>query len=186
MVAALMLWGDLAQALAAVPEPSFVVTRDEDVIRIEAEIDLSIGMGAAWSVLTDYEGYPRYISSMRESKVISHVASDRVVDQKGQFNFLFFSQGISVRKVVSEISPNVISSRVIDGDFRMLNERYELRQLGEVVHLSYSGRLIPKFELPPVLGLSVVRHVMLKNFREMLNEILRRDAESGASIRTKP
>lgn len=181
-----MQWGSLAHAQIVVPEPGFLVTRDGDVIRIEAEVDLPVGWDSAWSVLTDYEGYPRYISSMRESKVVSSTASDRVVDQKGQFNFLFFSQGITVRKVVSEISPNVISSRAIDGDFRMLNERYELRQLGNVVHLTYSGRLIPKFELPPVLGLSVVRHVMLKNFREMLTEILRRDAESRRSIQANP
>ncbi len=48
------------------------------------------------------------------------------------------------------------------------------------VRLPYSGQLIQEFELPPIVGLSIVRHVLLGHFREMLGEITRRHAESNA------
>jgi ribosome-associated toxin RatA of RatAB toxin-antitoxin module len=135
-------------------------------------------------VLTDYERYPRFISSMRESKVVSRSSEGLVVEQKGSFSFLFFSQGIDVRLLVSEFPPNVIESRAIDGDFRVMNGRYELLQHGNNVRLSYSGRLVPNFSLPPIIGMKIMRYILLRNFREMVEEILRRDATARGDIQT--
>ncbi len=158
------------------PDISFSVTRDGEFIHTDARVDLPVAPDLAWAVLTDYERYPRFISSMRESKIVSRSPDGLVVEQKGRFSILFFSQEIETRLLVSEFPPDVIESRAIEGDFRVMTGRYELSQLGNNVRLSYSGRLVPKFSLPPVFGLSIVRYILLRNFREMVEEILRRDA----------
>ncbi len=158
------------------PEISFSVARDGEFIQTDARVDLPVAPDLAWAVLTDYERYPRFISSMRESKIVSRSPDGLVVEQKGRFSILFFSQEIETRLLVSEFPPDVIESRAIEGDFRVMTGRYELSQLGNNVRLSYSGRLVPKFSLPPVFGLSIVRYILLRNFREMVEEILRRDA----------
>jgi hypothetical protein len=44
---------------------------------------------------------------------------------------------------------------------------------------------VPKFSLPPLFGLSIARYILLRNFREMVDEILRRDAEARRVIRAE-
>jgi len=86
--------------------------------------------------------------------------------------------------LVSEFPPNIIESSVLEGNFKVMNGRYELLQVGDNTRISFSGRLIPKFSLPPVFGKSIVRSVLLRNFNELIAEILRRDAETRLAPRT--
>jgi len=152
------------------------VTRAGDFLQTDAHVDLPVAPAVIWAVLTDYDRYPRFISSMRESKIVAQGPHGPVVAQKGSFSFLFFTQEIDVRLQVSEFPPNVIDSRALDGDFRVMTGRYELLARGDAVRLSYTGRLQPNFTLPPIIGTSIVRYTLLRNLREMVDEILRRDA----------
>lgn len=183
IVAAAAFWASLANSQGR-PEISFSLTRDGDYIQTDAHVELPVAPSLAWSVLTDYEAYPRFISSMAESKIVSRGPAGLVVEQKGRFSVLFFSQAIKVRLQVSEFPPNAIESRAIDGDFRAFTGRYELLATGKGVRLSYAGRLLPKFYLPPLIGTRIMRHVQLENFNELVGEMLRRDtlARSAASI----
>ena len=158
------------------PEISFNVTREGEFIRTEAHVDLHVSPALVWAVLTDYEHYPRFISTMRESKIVSRSPESLVVEQKGQFDFLFFSQAIEAKLQVSEIPPNLILARAIEGSFRVMDGRYELLSTGNGTRLNYSGRLVPEFSLPPIVGMHIVRYILLGNFSEMIDEMLRRDA----------
>ena len=157
------------------------MTRVGEFLHTDAHVDLPVAPAVVWAVLTDYEGYPHFISSMRESKIVAHRPDGPVVAQKGSFSFLFFVQEIDVRLQVSEFPPHIIESRAIDGDFRVMEGRYELLQDGNAVRLSYSGRLQPNFTLPPIIGTRIVRYILLQNLREMVDEILRRDAATRAA-----
>jgi len=178
VLAATLLLAGAAHAQSDRPDISFTVTREGGFLQTDAHVDLPVAPAVAWAVLTDYEGYPHFISSMRESKIVAHRPDGPVVVQRGSFSFLFFVQEIDVRLQVSEFPPNVIESRAIDGDFRVMNGRYELLQRGNAIRLSYTGRLQPNFTLPPIIGTSIVRYILLRNLREMVDEILRRDAAS--------
>jgi len=176
-----VLLANLAYGQSNTPEISFSVTRAGELIQTDARVDLPVVPAVAWGVLTDYEHYPHFISSMRESKVVSRSPEGLVVEQKGSFSFLFFSQDIEIRLLVSEFPPNAIESRAINGDFRVMSGRYELLQSGNKVRVSYSGRMTPNFGVPPIIGTSIVRYILLKNFREMVAEILRRDAAARSA-----
>lgn len=180
----MVLLANLAHAQSNTPEISFRVTREGEFILTDSRVDLPVSSALVWAVLTDYERYPRFISSMHESKIISRNPEGSVVEQKGSFSFMFFSQGIEARLLVSEFPPDLIVTRAIEGDFQVMNGRYELRQIGSNTRLSYSGRLVPNLILPPLFGLSIVRYILFRNFREMVDEILRRDAEAHRVIRT--
>lgn len=183
MIAVMVLLANLAHAQSHTPEISFLVTREGEFILTDARVDLPVPSALVWAVLTEYARYPRFISSMHESKIVSRSPEGSVVEQKGSFSFMFFSQGIEARLLVSEVPPNLIVTRAIEGDFQVMNGRYEIRQAGNNTRLSFSGRLVPKFSLPPIFGLSIVRYILLRNFREMVDEILRRDAEAHRVIR---
>jgi ribosome-associated toxin RatA of RatAB toxin-antitoxin module len=176
IIAATVILASSANAQGSAPEISFSVTRDGEFIKTDARVDLPVAPSLAWSVLTDYERYPHFISSMSDSKIASRSPEGLVVEQKGELSFLFFSQGIEVRLLVSEFPPNVIESRAIGGDFRVMTGHYELLRVEKGVRLTFSGRLVSKFALPPVFGLSIVHYLLLRNFREMVDEMLRRDS----------
>ncbi len=173
----LVQWGaGAAQAQVARPEIAFSVSLEGEFILVEAHVDLPVAPSMAWAVLTDYEGYPRFITGMRESRVVSRVPEGVVVDQKGSFGFLFFSQAIEVRALITEYPNNLIVSRTIGGSFRDSLGRYELLPLDGGVRVDYTGRLLPEFSLPPLIGMGIVHYILQRNFTEVVDEILRRDA----------
>ena len=170
----------LAQGQEDNPPIDFSVIRNGELVQTEARVDLPVTQEIAWDVLTDYEHYPRFIASMRRSKIVSRSPQGLVVEQQGRFGFLFISQDVNVHLLVSESPKTIVEAHAVDGDFRVMDGRYELTPLGNHVRLSYSGRLLPNFTLPPIFGLSIVRHILFRNFKEMVDEILRRGAEASA------
>jgi hypothetical protein len=54
--------------------------------------------------------------------------------------------------------------------------RYELAQNGAALRVSYAGRLVPDFALPPVIGTIAVRWSVERQFTAMIAEIERQSA----------
>ncbi len=115
------------------------------------------------------------MSSLSESRVIARTADGLVVDQKGEFTFLFFSRKIELRLLVIESPQQSVVARSIGADFTALSSRYELQPLGvKGVRLVYLARFIPGFSLPPLIGMTAVEYVMRRDFSQLAGEILRR------------
>ena len=54
--------------------------------------------------------------------------------------------------------------------------RYVVESLADnLVRLSYSGRLVPGFQVPPFVSRIAVRSTMDRQFRALVQEIVRRD-----------
>jgi len=71
-------------------------------------------------------------------------------------------------------------AHAVGGNLREMEGRYTVAIMPTgAVRLSYSGRLVPDFAVPPVIGKMVVRNVLAEQFRAMVEEIVRRDAEKA-------
>lgn len=182
----LALWvSGAAHGQTASPDIIFSANREGEFILAEARVDLAVPQATAWAVLTDYESYPRFISDMSESKVIWRDSSGAVVDQKGSFGFLFFTQKIEVRMLVAEYPPNLVVSRSNGGSFRDAVGRYELLPLPSGVRVSYTGRFLPGFSLPPLIGMTIVHYALQRKFTEMVDEILRREGVARQAVKAE-
>jgi ribosome-associated toxin RatA of RatAB toxin-antitoxin module len=170
-LAAIAGFGGVAATAA---EPLFTAAREGDFVVVSATVDLPVTPSLAWSVLTDYDNYPRFISSMDRSKVVSRGPDGLVLEQQSEIGVLFFVQRVEVRLAVIEDPPRSIVSRSIDGSFRDLTGRYELVPIEGGVRLRYTGRWVPAFAMPPLVGMALVRYSLEKHFSEMMAEILRR------------
>ena len=71
--------------------------------------------------------------------------------------------------MVIESPPQSVVAHAIGGNLREMEGRYTVTVTPEgMVRLSYSGRLVPDFAVPPVVGRMVVRNVLADQFSAMV------------------
>jgi carbon monoxide dehydrogenase subunit G len=150
--------------------------REGDFITFSASADLKVDQKIAWQVLSDYDHLADFIPDMKSSRIVLRTSDGAMVEQKGEFSFLFFHQPIDVVLAVYEEPQRRIIARAVSGNLRDMEGRYELLASDHGVRLSYFGRFTPDFYVPPLVGMPIVRNLMAKRFRAMVAEIVRRDA----------
>jgi carbon monoxide dehydrogenase subunit G len=150
--------------------------REGEFIKVSATAQMQVDRRTAWDVLSDYDHLAEFIPDMLSSRIVLRNADGVLVEQKGEIGFLFFRQPLEVTLAVFEQPPRRIVARGVAGNVREMEARYELQSSQDGVKLSYFGRFIPEFFLPPIVGMAIVRSSMERKFRAMVDEILRRDA----------
>lgn len=143
--------------------------------------------------MTDYEHLPQFVPGLRSVQVLARVASGGterlLVEQTGEFRYLWFAQPVQVWLDVTHEAPErVVARSVLPSGVSA--ERSTLRQfegsyLLTVVDTArtrfvYRARFEPAQAMLPLLGTMVVRHTITEQFRAMASEIERRAARSRA------
>lgn len=176
------LWLFLASAAGAAPAPVQVdAQRDGDAVLVEASADLRAGVEVAWAVLTEYDRYAEFIPDLRSSRILARAGATAIVEQRGVAGWFLFRFPIEVRLAVTEEPFQRVHSQSISGNFREMTGTYQLDATEGGVHFRYSGRLVPAFRLPPLIGLPAVRASVERQFRGLVEEIERRTATDGAA-----
>ena len=152
------------------------IERQGEYITVSASALMQVDARIAWEVLSDYEHLARFIPDMKSSRVVSRDGNRVLVEQKGEFGFFFYRQPVDVVLEVVEYPMRRMDARRISGNIRDLETRYDLKTSDAGVRLDYAGRFIPEFSVPPLFGLPMVRRVVERRFRAMVEEIARRDA----------
>ena len=157
-----------------------------EVITVAASADLEVDPITVWNTISDYDHLADFIPDMRVSRVIQRDSDKVIVEQAGQFRFLFIHQPVDVKLEVTEAPQRHIVARAVGGNLKEFEGRYALERLaGGGVRLVYSGRLVPDFPVPPVIGAIVVRSILAKQFTALVTEIMRRDA-AGKRVEAPP
>ncbi len=169
---------------AAGHEIAIEIVREGEFVSVRASAELKASPRIAWEVLTDYDHLAEFIPDVRSSRVLRRTSEGVLVEQKGEFSFLFFRQPIEVTMAVSEHPPRRIAARAVAGDMKNMEGSYELQPSEAGVRLVYSGRFVPGFFVPPLIGMPIVRRSLERRFRAMVQEIERRDAL--ARIKPRP
>ncbi|MEJ8814167.1 SRPBCC family protein [Variovorax ureilyticus] len=152
--------------------------RKDDTVTVEVSAEMPVDPRTVWNVITDYDHLPRFIPYMRSSRVLQREADRVIVEQSGELAFLFFRQPVEVKLAVVESPQTHVAARAIGGNLRALDGRYTVESLPSgYTRLSYSGRLVPGFDVPPVIGRIALQTVMARQFDAMVKEIVRRDAD---------
>ena len=177
-VAFLLVGALSAQAAANAPEVDIQTNGQGDYITVTASAEMLVDPRTVWAVITDYNHLAEFIPYMLTSRVVQRDADRLLVEQTGEFSFLFFRLPVQAQLAVVESPQQRVMAHAVGGNLREMEGRYTLESLpGGTVRLSYSGRLVPDFAVPPVIGKLVVRNVLANQFSAMVKEIVRRDAE---------
>jgi carbon monoxide dehydrogenase subunit G len=166
----------IGAAPAAAQDVRVEASRDGEFVNVAAFAEFPADLRVAWEVLSDYNRLAQFIPDISSSRVVSRDGGRVMVEQKGTIGFFFYRQPVEVRLAVLEEPMRRITARAVSGNIRDLETRYELQPGGAGLKLVYSGRFIPEFTVPPLIGLPIMRHIIERRFRAMVNEILRRDA----------
>jgi len=175
LIAALAAAQGLPQRALA-QEVSFEAARQGEFITVSASAKLHADQRVVWEVLSDYDHLAEFIPGLSSSRVLQRSPDRILVEQKGEIGFLIFRQPVDVTFAVLEQPPRRIVSRGVSGDLKEMESRYELQASEDGVRLSYSGRFIPAFAVPPLIGMPIVRSLLERRFRAMVEEIQRREA----------
>jgi hypothetical protein len=81
---------------------------------------------------------------------------------------------------VTEEPAAAVHSRAISGTFKEMTGSYVLSEEGKGVRLTYNGRMVPAFELPPLIGMPALRAAVERRFIALAREI-RRVAKAQAA-----
>lgn len=166
----------LAYGAARAQDVSIRTERDGDFVTVSASAVMRVDQRVAWAVLTDYDHLANFIPDMKSSRVVARDGNKVRVEQKGEFGFIFYRQPVTMMLEVHEEPQRRISARGVEGNVRGLDTSYELHASGPELRLDYAGRFDPDFPIPPLIGMPVLRRVIERRFRAMVEEIQRRDA----------
>ena len=186
VAAALLLAGTLPpQPAIAAGQIRFEADGEGELITITASADMQVDARTVWAVISDYDRLAEFIPDMHSSRVIRRDGDQVLVEQTGEFGFLFFRQPIEVRLSVAESPPRRIVAHAVGGNLQSLEGRYAVDSLpGGEVRLSYSARLVPGFQVPPFVSRMAVRSTMARQFQALVQEIVRRDLSARAEARS--
>lgn len=187
----------IALALLAASASAQAATATVDVARhgrefdVEAVAQASASVELAWRTLTDYEHLPQFVPGIQSVRVLRRSQVDGLervlVEQRGEFRWLFYAQPVAVRMDVLHRAPTKVDARGVatPGDdaarLELFEGRYELEPVGSGVRVRYVARIVPRFALPPVIGTLAVRQTVTTQFDAMLAEIDRRGRASSAA-----
>jgi len=162
-------------------EVSVVASKRGDTFYVEASAEFEADERQTWKTLTDYAHLSDFVPGIRTSRIILREGHDVVVEQKGEAALLFFSYPLEVTLAVEEFPYEKIVSHAIAGDFRVMRNAYRVEKRGRHIRLHYAGTLVPGFLVPPIIGTLVLRANIAKQFRALVDEIVRRqrNAVSG-------
>jgi carbon monoxide dehydrogenase subunit G len=185
VAAALVLAGTLAaQSAIAAGQIRFETDDEGELITITASADMEVEARTVWAVISDYDNLADFIPHMRSSRVLRRDGDQVLIEQTGEFGFLFFRRPVEVRLSVAESPPRRIVAHAVGGNLQSLEGRYAIESLpGGEVRLSYSGRLVPGFQVPRFVSRMAVRSTMARQFQALVQEIVRRDLSARNEAR---
>ena len=144
---------------------------DLHVFDVVASGEVRAAPAAVWKILTNYERMPEFVPDLKTTKVLSRSGNRAVLEQFGVARFLFLSRSIQLVVQVTEDPISAIDIGLVSGDMKVYNCRWELvpTETGGT-RILYTGKLVPKFYVPGMLGANIIR----ADIERMMQAVLER------------
>ncbi len=132
---------------------------------------------AAWSVLTDYDNFERYMPNVIESKLLQSSGNRKVFEQVQLFQLVLVSRRARVKIVVTENPPNSLKFKVVEGEVKALEGGWQIKPLAANLFLiSHQVSVEPdiKSSINRRLFYSVYEDTLENTFAAIRQEIAQR------------
>ncbi|WP_256078490.1 SRPBCC family protein [Massilia sp. YIM B04103] len=114
---------------------------------------------SVWKVLTSYDKMDEFVPDLQSCRVLSRNGNEVIIEQFGTARFLFMSKSIHLIVRATEQPMSTIDIALISGDMKHYESRWELQPVPETggTRVLYSGRMVPNFYVPGLLGTNIIR-----------------------------
>jgi ribosome-associated toxin RatA of RatAB toxin-antitoxin module len=162
-------------AIAQTAKPDVAVKRvdvdGQQVFDVAASGNVKASPATVWKILTNYEDMPQFVPDLEKAKVLSRTGNRAIIEQSGVARFLFLSRSIHLIVQVAEEPMSSIDISLVTGDMKVYSCRWELTPLPDGgTRINYSGKMVPKFYVPGMLGANIIR----RDIVHMMSAVLTR------------
>ncbi|WP_231502336.1 SRPBCC family protein [Herbaspirillum sp. RV1423] len=154
----------------AQPDVDVMLSRAKGYPLFEVKTGIVVDANAqrSWKVLTDYNRLAEFVPNLSASQVVSSQGDERIVVQSGFARFLFIRQAVNLTLQVTEEPINAIDIRLVSGNMREYQARWELKPLEDGrTHIAYGGMIAPDFYVPTLFGATLMK----RDLRNMLKAV---------------
>ena len=174
-VLALVAWR--APACAASPV-DLTVTQHDGLYRVRGSFSVVASVDTAWAVITDYEGIPRFVKSVRASVVERGAAGPRRVNQEAVQKVLLFRKTVHVALEIEEDRPYRVGFKdVLKRDFKLFEGAWTIEPRGDSLTVRYALDAEPLTQPPGIVGRLVMSGSAHDQLEQVRAEILRRERD---------
>lgn len=153
------------------------VTRGNEGLEVEGRCRVEGSRGTAWSVLTDYDGISRFVSSMRESRVTVHGDGFLLVEQVAVGRLLLFSRSMHVTlRVTEEPHGRIRFEDVLRRDFDSYRGEWRIEGSGHDTEIVYHVTARPTSSIPDFIARGMFKRTVRDLISQVAAEIRRRQA----------
>jgi ribosome-associated toxin RatA of RatAB toxin-antitoxin module len=126
---------------------------------VESSGTVQAAPAAVWKILTNYERMNEFVPDLESCKVLSRNGNEAIVEQFGTARFLFMERSIHLVVRATETPMSTIDIALISGDMKHYESHWELVPVPETggTRILYSGKLIPNFYVPGMLGAKMIK-----------------------------
>jgi hypothetical protein len=129
----------------------------------------------AWQTLTDYEGLPAFVSSMRSSRRMVERTDGLFVEQVMAGRVGFFRKKISTVLKIEQEEPVLIKfTDVLNHSFRVYTGSWEIAQWDNGLAVTYKLQVRPAFFAPDFIANNPFRRTVQALLEEVREEMIRR------------
>jgi ribosome-associated toxin RatA of RatAB toxin-antitoxin module len=162
-------------ASKAAPSPTVEATHKDGVFVVKGSFEVAAPRDVVWGVLTDYEGMPRFIPSVRRSVVRINRPDMVVVEQEAVETALFISGAMRVLLRIREQEDQLSFRDVSQRDFRIYEGAWQVEPVqGGGCRVTYTLRADPLIPVPGFLATSTFKGAGTRLLTQLRAEMLRR------------
>lgn len=149
----------------------------QHMYEVDATATVAAPLPKVWRVLTGYERMSEFVPDLESCKVLSRNGNEVIIEQFGVARFLFMSKAIHLIVRATEQPMSSIDISLISGDMKHYESKWELIPVPETggTKIVYSGRLVPNFYVPGILGAKMIRNDIEHMMSAVVARIERRD-----------
>ncbi|NGZ83516.1 SRPBCC family protein [Duganella aceris] len=144
---------------------------------VDATGTVAAPLPKVWRILTGYERMAEFVPDMESCRVLSRNGNEVILEQFGVARFLFMSKAIHLIVRATEQPMSSIDITLISGDMKHYESHWELIPVPETggTRIVYSGKMIPNFYVPGILGSKMIRSDIQRMMNAVLARLDRRD-----------
>ncbi|MBW4495524.1 MAG: SRPBCC family protein [Oscillatoria princeps RMCB-10] len=137
-----------------------------------------------WSVLTDYESFPKFLPNVVSSKIMEANGNRKVVEQVSERQVFLVSVTSRVRTENTETEKQRIDFRLVDGDLKELQGSWLIEPVSEIpgrepaqVLITQEVRAKPKGGTPEGIFYDIFKGAIEGNLKAIQKEVNKRSAK---------